>query len=451
MIKLTRGALTMLLAQYRGILKNAWIKNFAVVAVLATTVTAANADPVEVETWQDAVAQGAPALDGVNGVLDIQKSGEIKGDQQITITGGTGHKIGASDQGEDILIVSKNENSYANLSINGTDSEAKLTIDNNKTQNSVKTTGIWELNKVQVGVEGEKTATLEVNTTPAWITKNEEFVEDVPDFTEVDFLEIGAKGVVTNSGELDVDDKLTIADGGSLTNTGYIWAGRDSDTPGSLGTEIEVNGTLTSEGTIFFNSKQLTVGERGSVNVKGTLGLDDLDSVNVNTLTTGEDAKITLTDKTDVLANTLVLDAANTNVKSVTAANLTLGSTEYDNSGLGADATVTTKLEAYAKDATYQIKNGETITLDAGDKNIAIVIDNESKKGSVESNLDVAGTLKVQAGDWTAKNITVGDDTNAGTLTVGGKSLTADGLTVTNGTATVESNAALALKTLQVD
>ena len=451
MIKLTRGALTMLLAQYRGILKNAWIKNFAVVAVLATTVTAANADPVEVETWQDAVAPGAPALDGVNGVLDIQKSGEIKGGQQITITGGTGHKIGASDQGEDILIVSKNENSYANLSINGTDSEAKLTIDNNKTQNSVKTTGIWELNKVQVGVEGEKTATLEVNTTPAWITKNEEFVEDVPDFTEVDFLEIGAKGVVTNSGELDVDDKLTIADGGSLTNTGYIWAGRDSDTPGSLGTEIEVNGTLTSEGTIFFNSKQLTVGERGSVNVKGTLGLDDLDSVNVNTLTTGEDAKITLTDKTDVLANTLVLDAANTNVKSVTAANLTLGSTEYDNSGLGADATVTTKLEAYAKDATYQIKNGETITLDAGDKNIAIVIDNESKKGSVESNLDVAGTLKVQAGDWTAKNITVGDDTNAGTLTVGGKSLTADGLTVTNGTATVESNAALALKTLQVD
>ena len=451
MIKLTRGALTMLLAQYRGILKNAWIKNFAVVAVLATTVTAANADPVEVETWQDAVAPGAPALDGVNGVLDIQKSGEIKGGQQITITGGTGHKIGASDQGEDILIVSKNENSYANLSINGTDSEAKLTIDNNKTQNSVKTTGIWELNKVQVGVEGEKTATLEVNTTPSWITKNEEFVEDVPDFTEVDFLEIGAKGVVTNSGELDVDDKLTIADGGSLTNTGYIWAGRDSDTPGSLGTEIEVNGTLTSEGTIFFNSKQLTVGERGSVNVKGTLGLDDLDSVNVNTLTTGEDAKITLTDKTDVLANTLVLDAANTNVKSVTAANLTLGSTEYDNSGLGADATVTTKLEAYAKDATYQIKNGETITLDAGDKNIAIVIDNESKKGSVESNLDVAGTLKVQAGDWTAKNITVGDDTNAGTLTVGGKSLTADGLTVTNGTATVESNAALALKTLQVD
>ena len=53
MIKLTRGALTMLLAQYRGILKNAWIKNFAVAAALATTVTSAYA--VDVTTCEDAV------------------------------------------------------------------------------------------------------------------------------------------------------------------------------------------------------------------------------------------------------------------------------------------------------------------------------------------------------------------------------------------------------------
>ena len=162
MIKLTRGALTMLLAQYRGILKNAWIKNFAVVAVLATTVTAANADPVEVETWQDAVAPGAPALDGVNGVLDIQKSGEIKDGQQITITGGEEHKIGASDQDKNILIDAKDEASYANLTINGKDSVATLTIDSNKTPEAVKTTGIW-LNEVKVGVEGDNKATLNVN------------------------------------------------------------------------------------------------------------------------------------------------------------------------------------------------------------------------------------------------------------------------------------------------
>ena len=60
MIKLTRGALTMLLAQYRGILKNAWIKNFAVAAALATTVTSAYAeDAKDFATWDEGVAASA--------------------------------------------------------------------------------------------------------------------------------------------------------------------------------------------------------------------------------------------------------------------------------------------------------------------------------------------------------------------------------------------------------
>ena len=61
MIKLTRGALTMLLAQYRGILKNAWIKNFAVAAALATTVTSAYADEPakDFATWDEGVAASA--------------------------------------------------------------------------------------------------------------------------------------------------------------------------------------------------------------------------------------------------------------------------------------------------------------------------------------------------------------------------------------------------------
>ena len=94
MIKLTRGALTMLLAQYRGILKNAWIKNFAVAAALATSVTSAYADPAEVKTWEDAV-KGAVALNGTAGVLNIQASADWKANPgTITITGGENHKIG---------------------------------------------------------------------------------------------------------------------------------------------------------------------------------------------------------------------------------------------------------------------------------------------------------------------------------------------------------------------
>lgn len=455
MIKLTRGALTMLLAQYRGILKNAWIKNFAVVAVLATTVTAANADPVEVETWQDAVAQGAPALDGVNGVLDIQKSGEIKGGQQITITGGTGHKIGGADQADNIVIKAEDEASYANLTINGKDSEAALIIAN-KTEGDAKTTGIW-LNKVQVGVEGDNKATLTVKTQPAWFKGGFQGEEsNQADFTDIDTLEIGGKGAVAvDGGKLDVNEKLTIAKDGTLTNNKILWMGRDDETGNA--TEVKVDGILTSTDQLYLDSNKLTVGDGGHVNVAGTLGLDNTNEVNINKELT--DRKITLTGATSVHASKLVLDANNEKITSVVAGDLTLGSDKRANGDLVAEATVTKNLTALASKTeddktvpdTYKIGASESIILDADYKHPCLDLDNESRKGAVASDLDVAGTLKVQAGDWTAKNITVGDDTNAGTLTVGGKSLTADGLTVTNGTATVESNAALALKTLQVD
>ena len=171
MIKLTRGALTMLLAQYRGILKNAWIKNFAVVAVLATTVTAANADPVEVETWQDAVAPGAPALDGVNGVLNIQESAEWYEDAStITITGGEDHKIGGEEDyvsifAEEESVENEEYHPTGNIVIDTTGkgaSDAKLTIG---AKNKGTTTGVY-LDSVLVKAgsnDSDATANLTVN------------------------------------------------------------------------------------------------------------------------------------------------------------------------------------------------------------------------------------------------------------------------------------------------
>ncbi len=48
----TRGALTMLLQQYRGILKNAWIKNFVAAAVVVASGSAVAADLVEIsDNW----------------------------------------------------------------------------------------------------------------------------------------------------------------------------------------------------------------------------------------------------------------------------------------------------------------------------------------------------------------------------------------------------------------
>lgn len=462
MIKLTRGALTMLLAQYRGILKNAWIKNFAVAAALATSVTSAYANPEDVTTWDDAVA-GTVKLNGqeqtigegddaktYTGTLNIQADGVIKGAQQITIIGGPDHKIGASDQNENILINAKDEASYANLTINGKGSEAALTIAN-KTEGEAKTTGIW-LNKVQVGVEGDNKATLTVKTQPAWFKggfKGEE--SNQADFTDIDILEIGGKGTVAvDGGKLDVNEKLTIAKEGTLTNNKILWMGRDDETGNA--TEVKVDGTLTSTKELYLDSNKLTVGDGGHVNVAGTLGLDNTNEVNINKELT--DRKITLTEATSVHASKLVLAAKNEKITSVVAGDLTLGSDKYDNKDLVAAATVTKNLTALASKTeddktvpdTYKIGASESIILDADYKHPCLDLDNESRKGAVASDLDVAGTLTVKSGEWTAKNITV----SAGALNVNGKSLAADGLTVKDGNATVAKNAALALKSLEI-
>ena len=433
MIKLTRGALTMLLAQYRGILKNAWIKNFAVAAALATTVTTAYADPAKVTTWENAVktGEGAVALDGTAGVLDLQESGEIKGAQQLTITGGKEHKIGGDTQTDNIVIDSKDAASYANLTINGKDSDATLTIAN-KTGDEAKTTGIW-LNKVQVGVEGDNKATLTVKTQPAWFKggfKGEE--SNQADFTDIDTLEIGGKGTVAvDGGKLDVNEKLTIAKDGTLTNNKILWMGRDDEAGNA--TEVNVDGTLTSTDQLYLDSNKLTVGEGGQVKVAGTLGLDNTNEVNINKELAAK--KITLTDATGVHASKLVLDAANEKITSVVAGDLTLGSDKYDNKGLVADATVTKNLTALASKTegentvpdTYKIGASETITLDADYKHPCLDLDNESRKGAVASNLNVEGTLRVQSGEWTAQDLKVNSDS-----------------------VSVESNATLALKTLEI-
>lgn len=440
MIKLTRGALTMLLAQYRGILKNAWIKNFAVAAALATSVSSAYADgePL-VTTWEQATSKDV-VLNGTvqssadpeyNGTLNLQSSAEIKGAQQITITGGTEHKIGDEDQAEDIVIDSKDESSFANLTINGKDSAATLTIAN-KTGEGAKTTGIW-LNKVQVGVNGENTATLTVKTQPAWFKdgfKGDE--SNQADFTSIDTLDIGAKGTVAvDGGKLDVYEKLSIAKDGKLTNTRILWMGRDDETGNA--TEVKVDGTLTSTSELYLDSNKLTVGNGGKVEVAGILGLDNTNEVNINKELT--DKNITLTEATSVHASKLVLDAKNEKVKDVTAKELTLGSDKYDNSGIGANATVSKKLTALASKTesektvpdTYKIGSSESIILDADYKHPCLELDNESRKGAVASNLNVEGTLKVQSGEWTAQDLKVNSDK-----------------------VSVESNAALALKTLEI-
>lgn len=470
MIKLTRGALTMLLAQYRGILKNAWIKNFAVAAALATTVTTAYADPAEVTTWDDAVktGEGAVALNGTAGVLNIQADKKWqKEPSTIVITGGTGHKIGGGGKNVNLFAEEKNKDNYptGNITIDTTGegaSPAMLTIATKDTH----TTGVaLDSVVVKAGSEdSDATANLTVSNKPTSPTPNG---YDDDQYTNIQKLTVDGKQAsvnVTGTGELDVNENLTIKNGAKVevAANGNLWVGiSDVDAP-SVNVE---NGSLISKGELDIDSSKLTVGEDGKVEVQGKLSLADVGPVNINTLTklasdTESKAKITLTGETDFEGNDLTLNKKiekdTTNyVKSLSAQNVTLGGSEYYNNGLVKEVTVGSKLTASAvKEVesktvadTYKIGSGESITLNTSFNVDDGLYANKSGKGEVASDLDVAGgTLNVQAGEWTAKNITV----SAGALNVNGKSLAADGLSVINGNAIVAENAALALKTLNI-
>lgn len=450
MIKLTRGALTMLLAQYRGILKNAWIKNFAVAAALATSVTSAYAEgpAKDFATWDEGVAASAKdatvKLNGeeqdvtegetavkYSGTLNIQATKKWqKEPSTIVITGGDGHKIGGGDNDVNLFAEEKNKDNYptGNITIDTTGdgaTVAKLTIANAEG----KKTGV-ALDSVVVKAksDGDVTANLTVSNKPASSTPN---VYNDDQYTNIQKLTVdGAKASVNvTGGELDVNENLTIKNGAKVevAADGNLWVGiNDVDAP-SVNVE---NGSLTSKGVLEINSDKLTVGKDGKVEVQGTLNLADVGPVNINKLTEvgeGKEGKITLTSDTYVKASNLILDKANTNVKNVIANDLTLGGAEYKNTGIGANAVVTTKLTASAvktvddKDVadTYKIKTSESIKLASSSK---------EGVGTVASDLEVAGgNFQVAQGTWNA-----------------------EGLKVSEGTASVESNAALALKTLEI-
>lgn len=457
MIKLTRGALTMLLAQYRGILKNAWIKNFAVAAALATTVTSAYAAE-NVTTWDNAVKEGALALDGSAGVLNIQTSAKWKENPgTITITGGVDHKIGGED-GKNVSIFAEKENSekppVGSIVINTAGenaSNAKLTIANKQSDTKTKTgVRIYSAEVKASSEEGKPKANLTVSTMP---NIGPDYKDDEEQYVNIEKLTVDGKNASVNvtNGELDVNNQLTITNGANVEVNGVLWMGNCGH--GDVTSVNVEDGTLTSAGIIVLDSTKLKVGDKGHVNVENQLNLADANEVNINKDL--EARKITLTGGTHVTANKLVLDAKDKNEKvtEVTAKELTLGSDKYDNSGIGAEATVSKKLTALTKDidgkkVAYKINTGESIKLNTEAVFIGLddIISNEGN-GTVASDLEVAGgNLNVQAGEWTAKNITV----SAGALNVNGKSLAADGLTVKDGTATVEGNATLALKTLDI-
>ena len=441
-MKQTRGAITMLLAHLKAIFKHAYLKNVAVAAALATTVTTAYADPVDVTSWDDAIKADAPTLDGKAGVLNIQSYQKFSGSPStITITGGEGHKIGdaTSQTGPVGVFTAEEDNEDFNILIKATDSDATLTIANTKGQ----TTGAG---LKDVSVSGtDNTANLDgkdfvgklvIDTKP---NLSKGYEDDENQYVNIENLTVGKlgevvvgiKGSTDGIAELDVNEKLVIEDGGKLTSNGILWMGRDNEIPNDTATAITVKkgGVLTSSSHTYIDTDKLTVEKGAKVTVSGNLHLSNENNVNVDSLLVDKSEKGDFSGVNTVEGKILTLGSKIDSLGSISAQDLTLGSDAYENGGLVQNATASAKLNVKAKEGAYKIGTNEIVTLDTKyDPPSIDYAENDGTEGTVTGDLDVnGGTLTVENGTWTAQ-----------------------GVKVTVGTAQVSENAGLAVTSLDI-
>lgn len=455
-MKQTRGAITMLLAHLKAIFKHAYLKNVAVAAALATTVTVAYADEgqsvgagdnTEVTkpsentgagsdtsaATENAWTKASKVEGGLNGedgkVLNLQESIAYEDTPEtVTITGGTLHKIGGENT-EKIILFSEQKfgdpdlealykTNKKNLVINASSTEAKLTIANGTNDAH---TGV-DLGNVTVAGSDGKTATLDIQNKPANLQNYDED-KDFLAYTSIGNLTIKKDGVVKNSGELDVNANLVIEEGGKLTSeakdqknsAAVLWLGRDSEIPNDTATAITVKkgGILTSSSHTYIDTDKLTVEEGATVTVSGNLHLANENNVNVDSLLVDNSEKGDFSGVNNVEGKTLTLRSKLNSLTIIHAQDLTLGSDKYENGGLVNAAIASAKLNVKAKEGAYKIGTGESVTLNTKYDFPSIdYASNDGTEGTVTGDLDVdGGTLTVQAGNWTAQGVKVTDGT----------------------------------------
>lgn len=478
MIKQTRGALTMLLSVYRSVLKNAYLKNFAAVA-LAASVGVASAE--------------GPAAPEVSELLKLD-SAPIELTTDAAITAGTeneGNANAASATVNDINI--SNDSGTTTLSITakaGTNGTATLTVNEGKTL-TVKNGG-------KVVLKGDVTEASET-VIPNAATINGKIVLDAGDAeTSTPILELAsgrtvigdvnvkngtltvtggtalaesinseAKGKITvaTGKTMYVEKDLTLSDGATLSNEGSIltvgtatigkladgaklgnlaFAGKANftqtegltiDTSDTLGIQSDAvfAGNVENKGSItLFKTSSLTVNGAEGLNNSGLLNVAPDADAKVNAklkssgtievaspLTEGLVTKVAFADDV-VNSGSITLNEGS----DVTFAGALTNSGTVTSTG---NLTVTGKL---TNDAGAGEASSSKITLakatlgevdNAKGKITVSSKGNANFTGKLENKSD--GTVEVLAGDSTTKTVaSFANVVNAGTITLGANS-----------------------------
>lgn len=415
MIKQTRGALTMLLSVYRSVLKNAYLKNFAAVALAASVGVASAADPVT--TDYETVAKDAKDV-----AVTTEKAKEITaGDTADAIA----YAKKVTVAGEDVkLTITGNSTKSATLNANEVEIGEKGTV-----SLVGSTAGANIAGPVSIDGESAKLDFTSGTTSVGDVTLTKGSVTVTDGVATVNSLSSAKDGSVTvasgktlnvKEGGLSLADDATLSNSGNILVSGTATIGKitatnlgnmtfDGDANIALDTikggdalTFNKNGTFAGNVT---NDGSITLGKEANVSVKGVGGL-----TNNGTLTVAKNANATLSGK-----------VINTDGKTIT---------------------VTAADEDKVTNATFagDVENAGTISL--GDRTVVTFAKALSNSGTVTStgNLTVTGKLTNATSKSVSLNVAnLGEVENSGTITVssegnvtfGGKLTNASGSSVT--------------------
>ena len=446
MIKQTRGALTMLLSVYRSVLKNAYLKNFAAVALAASVgVASAEEGTVNYATDVDSavdVVVGESTKDITAAGSDVNvyaKKVTVAGESAVTLTiTGTAEKSATLNADE--VAIGKNGKvslvgATAGATING-----PVTV-NGDSATLEFTSGTTSAGDVTLTKGSVKVTDGNATVNSLSSTKDGSVTVTAGEFKVKNGLTLDDEATLDNSGAILVSGTATI---GKITATklGNITFEKDAN----IALESIATGdnlTFKSNGTFadnVANAGTITLDDKANITVKGVGGL-----TNNGTLTVAKNADVILSGKITNAEDKTITVAAADEGKETKA---TFAS-DVDNAG------------------TITLNNGSNVTFEGALKNTDAVsstgilsvkgkLTNAESK-SVKLNVaklgevDNSGTITV-----TAKgNATFGGKlTNAGTVTITGgddadhKTAASFADVVNEGTITLNANSDVSFKSL---
>lgn len=393
----TRGALTMLLQQYRGILKNAWIKNFVAAAVVVASGSAMAADLQVINAWDDT------GYKTYNDTLTSGETVDISSEKEVFVHS-VGNTVNVVDGGALNITGSTKASIFANeINIKGGEVNFSNSQEGRLITSALNVTG----GKITVaeGKIARFKGLPEYNGTPS---------------AEIDTETFGSQSIVVS--------------GGTIVNSGFLQVGSINDTHPDATKSLKVTGgEVVNNENATLNLNMNSSFARGTLNNEGVLDVGSSEAKDVpnNYTVTGYAEDLGLKYDEDSyggqvkIENGATLSLADDSVDLREDIFTTLASTKTRhliNNGTLIARTLnvldTGNLEALASDSDEQatLQNAGTIIADSittnadfrvGQGSNVTALNGITLEGSGDGLLDVTGTLTVgkNGGSATLKNV----------------------------------------------